>query len=123
MALKDKAGNLQVLRRSEKPFTVRISEKFQHLSPLVRYPTIAITIFFGLFPAIALLYGLLVGVEFTARYSIRQAYCAIYMEEAAFSGSQLIAPAECYGGDSERLADQTVRNVFAAEDDNQESGD
>jgi hypothetical protein len=123
MALKDKAGNLQVLRRPGKSFTVRISEKFKHLSPLVRCPTIAITIFFGLFPAVALLYGLLVGVEFTARYSIRQAYCAIYMEGAAFSGSQLIAPAECYGGDSKRLADQTVRNVLAAEDDDQESGD
>lgn len=103
---------------AEASFLTRTIGRFRRLTPLIRYPLVGVSAFFGLLPAVAFLYGLLVGAEFTARYSLHQAYCAI-CDEGSLLSSRVTPPPTCHDSDSE-LAHQTVRDVFI---DQNRSGD
>jgi hypothetical protein len=98
----------------EAAFFTGIIAKFRRLAPLIRYPIVGFGAFFGLLPAVAFFYGLLVGAEFTVRYSLHQTYCAV-CDEGFLISSRVTPPASCHDSDSE-LAHQTVRHLFTPAD-------
>jgi len=82
--------------------------------PGVRYPLVAQPTLVVLFPTLSICLGLLRGMEFTLSYSSRLAYCSARMEVSLVTGSRL--PKTCQA-DDEKVAYQTLRGMFAAEDE------
>jgi len=93
--------------------------RFQMLRPRVRYPLIVLVALLVFLPASGLFVGLLRGFEFTFSYSLRLAYCSTRMEVSLVTGSRL--PTACHEGDDEKVAYQTLRDMFAAENRDDEA--
>jgi len=93
--------------------------RFQMLRPRIRYPLIALPTLVMLFPALSICLGVLRGMEFTLSYSSRLAYCSARMEVGLVTGSRL--PKACHDGDDEKVAYQTLRGMFAAENEHDEA--